>query len=311
VVIAFNISCGQCAYCQRGEFSGCDLTNDSKLMEQGYGGAHSAIFGYSRLLGNVPGSQAEFVRVPIAEVNCFPIPDEVPDEKALFLSDVLCTALHAVDMGEVGSGDTVVIWGLGPIGLYAARWAQIKGAKRVIGVDLVPERLALAKISFGVDILDRSHLKSEEVVKRLQDMVPGGADVVIDAVGFRFPVTTMHRVEKALGLETDSADVLTEAMTVVRKFGRVSVIGDYVGMANHFPVGHIMLKHLTVRAGQTPCQKYFEEVLAAVQSGEVDPTLMVTHRITLDQVPEAYERLSTQSEGWIKVFVAPHIALQE
>jgi len=131
VVIAFNIACGKCAFCQRGEFSGCDCTNDSKMNEEAYGGAHGAVFGYSRLLGSVPGSQAEFVRVPFGDVNCFPIPPTVPDHKALFLSDVLCTSLHAVDMGEVTEGDTVVIWGLGPIGLYAAKWAQLRGARRV------------------------------------------------------------------------------------------------------------------------------------------------------------------------------------
>jgi len=305
VVIAFNIACGKCAFCQRGEFSGCDTTNDSKMMEESYGGAHGAIFGYSRLLGNVPGSQAEFVRVPFGDVNCFPIPDSVPDSKALFLSDVLCTSLHAVDMGEVKEGDTVIIWGLGPIGLYAAKWAQLRGARRVIGIDLVPERLALAKTAFGVEVLNRAKLSSKDVTDRLHELVPGGADVVIEAVGFRMTSSTLHKIEKAIGLETDPSDILTECMTAVRKYGRVSIIGDYVGFSNHFPIGHIMMKHLTVRSGQTPCQKLFPEVMEAVERGDVDPTLMVTQRITLEQAPEAYEKLYGQKDGWIKVIISP------
>jgi threonine dehydrogenase-like Zn-dependent dehydrogenase len=254
VVVAFNIACGQCAWCKREEYSGCDLTNQSKLGDKFFGHAHGAIFGYGCMLGNVPGSQAEFVRVPIADVNCYPIPDSVPDEKALYLSDVLCTSLHAVEMGEVHEGDTVVIWGLGPIGLYTARWSQIRGAGRVIGVDLVPERLALAKEKFGIEVVDRSDLSSHELVQRLQEMVPDGADTVVEAVGFRFPTTTLHKIERAIGMvriakcfsftaplvkytalqETDTADILTECMTVVRKYGRVSIIGDYCGLVSRF-----------------------------------------------------------------------------
>jgi threonine dehydrogenase-like Zn-dependent dehydrogenase len=174
---------------------------------------------------------------------------------------------------------------------------------------MVRERLALAKISFGVETLDRSDLSSDDVVARLREMVPGGADVVIEAVGFRFASSIKHKLQRAVGLETDTADILTEAISVVRKYGRVSIIGDYIGLTNQFPIGFLMMKHLTVRSGQTPCQKYFEEVMAAVQSGEVDPTLMITHRITLEQAPEAYAKLFKQADGWIKVFMTPQIAL--
>jgi threonine dehydrogenase-like Zn-dependent dehydrogenase len=268
VVIAFDLACGDCDFCKRNEFSGCDATNSSRLTEKTYGQAHSAILGYGRMLGNVDGGQAEYIRVPIADVNCFKVPDDVPDKKALFLSDVLCTALHACDLGEVNEGDTAVIWGLGPIGLYTARWAQIKGAKRIIGIDLVPERLALARNAFKIEVLDRSELSSDQVVERLQELLPNGADVVIEASGFRFPVTTRHKIERAVGLETDTCDTLTELVNVVRKYGRVSIIADYLGTTNHFPIGHLMMKHLTVRSGQTPVQAYFPMVMDAVQSGE-------------------------------------------
>lgn len=260
VVIAFSVACGNCAFCNRGEFSGCDCTNDSKLFEEMYGGGRpaGAIFGYSRLVGNIPGSQAEYVRVPFGGVNCLRIPDSVPDEKALFISDVLPTALHATELGEVEEGDTVVIWGLGPIGLFAAQWSKIKKAKRVIGIDLVPERLSIARDALGIEVLDCSALSSAQVVSTLGSLLPppeGGADVVIDATGFRFSETWSDKLQRSIGLEADTPNVLRECLMVVRKFGRVSIIADYLGTTNRFPIGHIMMKHLTVRSGQCPVQK--------------------------------------------------------
>jgi len=305
VVIAFDIACGECEYCKRGEFTGCDMTNDSQEMKDMYGHAHCAIFGYSKLLGSVPGSQAQYVRVPIADVNCYPIPDDVPDEKALYLSDVLCTSLHAAEMGEVGPGDTVAIWGLGPIGLYTARWCQIKGATRIIGIDSVKERLQLAAHKFGIEVLDRSNMSKDEVIKELQRRCPRGFDVCIEAAGFRFSETLKSKIERAIGLQTDTADILTEIFMVVRKFGRVSIIGDYIGFANHFPIGYIMMKHLTLRSGQCPCQKYFKTVMDHVRDGSVDPTWMITHKITLDEVPDAYDKLHQQKDGYIKVLIKP------
>jgi threonine dehydrogenase-like Zn-dependent dehydrogenase len=305
VVIAFDIACGECARCQRQEFTGCDRTNDSRLFEEMYGGpAAAAIYGYSRLMGNVPGSQAEFVRVPFAEVNCYPIPDSVPDEKALFVSDVLSTALHAVEMGCVREGDSVAIWGLGPIGLYAAAWAKIKGAGRVIGIDLVPERLQLARDQFGLEVLDRSDLSSAQVLSKLRDLLPqGGVDVAIDATGFRFSQSWTSSVERALGMQSDTPDILVECMSLVRKFGHVSIIADYIGYANHFPIGHIMMKHLTVRSGQCPVQRYFKYVMDKLEQGAIDPTPMITHRISLEDVPRAYEQLFYKKEGYIKVLI--------
>jgi threonine dehydrogenase-like Zn-dependent dehydrogenase len=307
VVIAFGIACGECAFCQRGEFTGCDRTNDSRLFEEMYGGrAAGAIFGYSRLMGNIPGSQAEYVRVPFGDVNCYGIPDDVPDEKALYVSDVLATSLHATDLGEVGAGDNVVIWGLGPIGLYAGAWSKLKGAKRVFAIDKVPERLKLARDKFGIEVLDRSDLSSAQVVRKVLDLFPGsGVDVVIDATGFRFSETLLDKFERVVGLETDTPDILTECVSVVRKYGRVSIIADYIGYANHFPIGHIMMKHLTLRSGQCPVQKYFKTVMQALQEQQIDPTLMITHRLTLDQVPTAYEQLFYKTEGYIKVLITP------
>ncbi|TMW56298.1 hypothetical protein Poli38472_008946 [Pythium oligandrum] len=307
VVIAFDIACGECEFCHRQEYSGCDRSNDSHLFEEMYGGhPAAAIYGYSRLMGKVPGSQAEYVRVPFADVNLYPIPDSVPDEKALYVSDVLSTAFHATELGEVGEGDTVAIWGLGPIGLYAAAWSKLKGAKRVIGVDLVPERLTIAREKFGLEVFDRSDLSSAQVLSKLRDLLPrGGVDVAIDATGFRFSQSWMHTIERAIGMETDTPEIIGECMNIVRKYGRVAIIADYIGYANHFPVGHVMMKHLTVRSGQCPVQKYFKRVMEAIEKGQIDPTLMITNRLTLEQVPEAYDQLFYKQKGYLKVFITP------
>lgn len=307
VVIAFDIACGRCDACHRQEFTGCRETNNSLLAENVFGHAPGAIFGYSSLLGNVPGSQAEYVRVPIADVNCFPVPDSVPDKKALYLSDVLCTSLHAVDMGEVKEGDVVCIWGLGPIGLNAARWCQIRGAKRVIGIDLVPERLALAKNKLKIEVVDRVGLSSSDVVEILLGLIPGGADCCIEAVGFRFDMSLLHKAQRAIGLETDTPEILTECFKVARPYGVVSIIGDYVGMANQFPVGMIMMKHLKVLSGQCPCQKYFQYVMDKVEEGEIDPTFMITHEVKLSDAPLAYSKLYNKEDGMIKVFINPQM----
>jgi threonine dehydrogenase-like Zn-dependent dehydrogenase len=323
VVIAFDIACGQCDNCCRQEFTGCRETNDSRLAEKMLGHAPSAMFGYSRLMGNVPGSQAEFVRVPFADTNCYKVPSNVPDEKALYMSDVACTSYHAVDMGEVKDGDTVVIWGLGPIGLCAARWAQIRGARRVIGIDMVKERLELAENYLKIEVINRSVLSSSELVDTLNSVVPGGADCCIEAVGFRFPMSLLHQAQRAIGLETDTPEILSECFQVARPFGRVSVIGDYVGYANNFPIGMIALKHLTIKTGQVRfvfcfvfssfvlnlfsvlCQKYFDYVMEKIQDGTFDPSFIITHRVTLQGVPLAYSKLDTKSDGYIKVFVSP------
>lgn len=305
VVISCDIACGECDNCQRQEFSGCRTTNDSKLAENQFGHAPAAVFGFARMYGNVPGSQAEYVRVPIADVNCYLIPESIPDRKALYISDVLTTSLHAAELGEVKEGDTVCIWGLGPIGLNAIRWCQLKGAKRVIGIDLVKERIDLAKKTFHCEVLDRTGLSSEQVVAELNRQLPGGADVCIEAVGFRFDISFLHKMERAIGLETDTPEILYECFKVARPYGRISVIGDYAGTANHFPIGMIMMKHLTVASGPNPCQKYFKYVMDMLEAGEVDPTFMITHDITMEEVPTAYKMLFNKEDGIIKVFVRP------
>jgi len=306
VVIAFDIACGACGHCKKEQFTGCEETNNSRLADKFYGHAPAGLFGYSRLLGNYDGSQAEYVRVPFADVNCYPVPDDVPDEKALYLSDVLCTSLHACELGEVKEGDTVAIWGLGPIGLCTARWCQIRKAKRIVAIDLVPERLALASDKLGIEVIDRSNMNSKQLIEKLAEMEPNGFDVCVEAVGFRFPMSIMHKAAHAVGLETDSPELIDECLTSVTPYGHVSIIGDYAGYAHMFPIGKVMFKHATVRSGQCPCQKYFDYVMKKVQDGTFDPTFMITHRITLEDIPDAYAKLDKKQEGYIKVFVTPN-----
>ena len=189
VVISFSISCGDCSYCKRGETSCCDKTNPSRLMEKMYGHRTAGIFGYSHLLGGYPGTQAQFARVPFADIDLLPIPDDIPDDKALFLSDVVCTSFHSTELCNVQEGDVVGIWGLGPIGLLAARWCQIKGAKRVIGIDNVKARLDLGLNKLGIEVIDFS---TDDVCQLLSKMAPGGLDCAIDAAGFRYAKSTLH-----------------------------------------------------------------------------------------------------------------------
>jgi len=301
VVVAFDIACGTCDYCKRQEYTACDTTNPSKLVEAMYGHRTAALYGYSHLTGGVPGGQAEYVRVPFADVNCLPVPEGLTDEQVLYLSDVVPTAYHACELGSVKEGSVVAIWGLGPIGLCAARWAQIRGAKRVIGIDAVPERLAIARDILKIDTID---YKSKDVLKTLNEMIPGGPDVAIEAAGFEYAKTILHKVEMALSLETDTADILTECITAVRKFGSVSIIGVYSGFTNHFPIGAMMEKDLIVRGGQSPTQKYWEMALKKIQSGEFDPTFMITHKAKLADAPDLYEKFYNH-KGVIKVFLRP------
>jgi threonine dehydrogenase-like Zn-dependent dehydrogenase len=302
VVCSFNISCGKCEFCQREEFTACKVTNPSVLEETLYGHRTSAIFGYSHLTGGISGGQAEYVRVPFADTNCLLIPDEIPDEKALYLSDIIPTSLFGVDIAQVKKGQSVGIWGLGPIGLMCARWCQIIGASRIIGIDDVPERLELARNFLHIETLDYNEV---DVEKELVKMFPDGIDAAIECVGFEYAKTMKHKVERALGLETDTADILTEIIRSVRGFGHVAILGVYTGTANHFPIGSLMERGLTIRAGQSPTQKYWKTSLEKIQSGMLDPSFLITHRTSLEAAPTLYKNFYSKKEGTIKVFMRP------
>ena len=230
VVNSFCISCGQCEFCKRKLTTACEKTNASALHAKLFGSRMGGIFGYSHLTGGYAGGQAEFVRVPLADNNLLKVPQGVPDEKALYLSDVLPTSFHSVDYTGVKEGDTVAVWGLGPIGFMACYWAKQRGAKRVIGIDNNwRTEYARSKIP-GVETLDYSTLKSGETVpSKIHEMVPGGVDVSIDATGGEFGKGLAHKLELKLGVEQDTSEMVNECLYSTKKFGRVGIIGDYVG----------------------------------------------------------------------------------
>jgi len=303
VVVSFDIVDGTCDYCRRQEYTACDTTNDSELMEKMYGHRTSGMFGYSHLTGGYPGGQADYVRVPIADQNTLPLPDDVPDEKALYLSDIVPTAYHATEMAEVKEGDTVAIWGLGPVRLLAACWSQFRKASCIIGIDCVPERLELARKNIhGIKLIDFSTM---DVLESLKEFAPNGPDASIDAAGFDYAKSTTHKVERTTGLETDSGDVLNEIIMATRKYGRVSLIAVYAGSTNHFPIGAFMEKGLTMRGSQCPVQKYWEFCLEKIRSGEFDPSFVLTHVGRLAEAPQFYAKMYEKKDGVVKTFLKP------
>lgn len=214
VVASFQIACGQCEYCKRGLSSMCDTTNKSSVMNALYGHRIAGIFGYSHFAGGFMGGQAEYVRVPFADTNLLPIPDGVPDERALYLSDIVPTSYHACKRAKINKGDVVGIWGLGPIGLLCAHWCQLMGAQRIVGIDHVPERLEFAKQELKIETIN---FDEANPVDKVHELVPGGLDKSIDCAGFRYAKGILHKVERAVGLETDTSEMLNEQIKCVKK----------------------------------------------------------------------------------------------
>jgi threonine dehydrogenase-like Zn-dependent dehydrogenase len=304
VVVSFDISCGKCDFCQREEYSGCSRTNNSKVMEKLFGHTTGGMHGYGNLLGGYSGGQAEFMRVPYADVNCLKIPPEVPDEKALFLSDIACTSFHAaIELGKVKQGDTVAIWGAGPIGILSAKWCELFGARLIIVIDDVPDRLNLVKGKIrNVETINFDECNVKEAIERL---CPGGTDVAIEAAGFRYAKSVLHKIERKVGLETDTSEIVNEVIYCIRKFGRMVLIADYTGPTNHFNIGAMMEKHLYVSGGQATVQKHWKMVLRYIQDGTFDPTICLTHYGKLSDAPDFYDKFNRKVDGVIKVFLQP------
>lgn len=299
VVSSFQIGCGECDYCRDNLSSMCDKTGTSKVQEEMYGVTFSGIYGYSHFTGGYAGGQAEYVRAPRADYNLLKIPDIVPDEKALYLSDIVPTSYHSVVCANVKKGDIVAIWGLGPIGLCAVRWAQLKGAKRVIGIDNIESRLSKAE-SMGCKVVNSKY----DIAKEILDIVPGGVDASIDAAGFRYSNKVVHNIQRTLGLETDTSEIINEAIKSTRKFGSIALVADYVGYANQFLIGGIMEKGITLRGcGQAPVQKYWHELLDKIETGLFDPTFILTHRFAIEEFKELYQAFDEKKGGIEKVFV--------
>jgi threonine dehydrogenase-like Zn-dependent dehydrogenase len=303
-VVPSVIGCGGCFFCKRGEWSLCDNSNpNARLAEGAWGQATCGIFGYSHMMGGYAGSFAEFVRVPFADVGPRKIPDGVTDEQALFVSDAFPTGFMAADFCNIRPGDTVAVWGCGAVGQFAMKSARLLGAERVIAIDRLPERLQLARLFAGAEPLDYSRVNVPEALK---EMTGGrGPDACIDAVGMeahgKGSEGAYDRVKQALHLETDRAPVLRDAILACRKGGVVSIVGVYGGLVDKLPMGAAMNKGLTFRMGQMHAQRYLDHLLGLVSRGEVDPSLMVTHRMPLEDAQSAFDVFKKKRDGCVRV----------
>jgi len=307
VVVPFPIACGKCFFCQEGLWSLCDVSNpNAEMAEKVYGHPTAGIFGYSHLTGGYPGGQAEFVRVPFADVGPLIIPENVTYEEALFLGDILPTGYMAAENCRIKPGHTVAVWGCGPVGLFAIRSAYLLGAERVVAIDRFPERLALAK-KWGADVIDYSHDK--DVSELLNEKTRGrGPDSCIDAVGLEAhghtPGALYDSVKQTLKLETDRPYVLREAILACRKGGVVSIPGVYGGIVDKIPFGAAFQKGLHLEMGQTHVHKYMRPLLAMVEEGKFRPTDIISHRLTLDEAPMGYEKFVKKEDNCTKVVLA-------
>jgi threonine dehydrogenase-like Zn-dependent dehydrogenase len=309
VVVPFTIACGECFFCRNGFYSGCERTNpDRAKVEKLWGHSPAGLFGYSHLLGGYAGGQAEYMRVPYADVGPAKVPDGLSDEQVLFLSDIFPTGYMAAEFCDVKGGETIAVWGCGPVGQMAIRSAFLLGAERVIAIDTVPERLALAQKS-GAETID---FMKDDVYERLQDLTKGrGADGCIDAVGTeaesRASADSMiDRIKVATFMGTDRPHVLRQAITCCRNFGVVSIVGVYGGMLDKVPMGSAINRGLTFRMAQTPVQHYLPKLLERIATGDIDPAFVITHRASLEDGPELYRKFRDKKDGCIKVVMKPN-----
>jgi threonine dehydrogenase-like Zn-dependent dehydrogenase len=308
VVVPFTISCGECFFCKRGFYSGCERSNpNKKKAEEMWGHSPAGLFGYSHLLGGFPGGQAEYMRVPYANIGPIKVPDGLSDEQVLFLSDIFPTGFMAADFCGLKGGETVAVWGCGPVGQFAIKSAFLLGAERVIAIDTVPERLRLAEASRAITL----DFKKEDIYDRIQDLTDGrGADACIDAVGTE-PDTgsgfdaVVDRIKVATFMGTDRPHVLRQAIQCCRNFGVVSIVGVYGGFVDKIPMGSAINRGLTFRMAQTPVQHYLPQLLDRIQNGEIDPSFVITHRATLADGPKLYETFRDKADGCIKVVLKP------
>jgi threonine dehydrogenase-like Zn-dependent dehydrogenase len=306
VVVPFCIACGNCFFCQNQMTSLCDNSNpNAATAEKLYGYSASGLFGYSHLFGGYAGGQAQYVRVPFADVGPMVIPDSVSDEQALFLTDIFPTGYMAAENCNIKQGDIVAIWGAGPVGQFAIRSALLLGASRVIAIDNIPSRLELAKKG-GAETLNYDE---GDVVDRLRQLTAGrGPDSCIDAVGVEAHGSTVDAIydyaKMAMKLETDRPHALRQAIQACRKGGTISIPGVYGGVVDKFPLGVAFSKGLTFKMGQTNVHKYLKPLLNRVEKGEIDPSFVITHRMSLDQGAEGYSTFDAQ-DGCIKVVLRP------
>lgn len=307
VVVPFPIACGNCFFCQEKLYSVCENSNPNAWMaEKMWGHSPAGIFGYSHLTGGYAGGQAEYVRVPFADIGPLKIPDGMRDEEVLFLSDILPTGWMAAENAGIGAGDVVAIWGCGPVGLFAIQSAYLQGAERVIAIDRFPERLRLAQ-QMKAETLN---YEESAVLDALKEMTGGrGPDACIDAVGMEAHgaglIYTYDRFKQAAMMETDRPIALREALLACRNGGNVSIAGVYGGFVDKIPFGSVMNRSLTIKTGQTHVQRYMQPLLERIQKGEFDTTSLVTHNLPLAEAAHGYDIFMKKEEECVKVVLHP------
>jgi threonine dehydrogenase-like Zn-dependent dehydrogenase len=309
VVVPFTIACGNCFFCKKQLFSLCDVSNPNhELAQKQLGHSPSGLFGFSHLFGGYSGGQAEYLRVPFADVGPIKIESGLPDEMVLFLSDIFPTGYMAAENCQMEPGDTVAVWGCGPVAQFAIKSAWMLGAGRVIAIDRIAERLKMAQSQGKAETINYAE---ENVYERLQELTKGrGPDRCIDAVGCEAHAVTdlgraMETVAETMRLQGDRPYVLQEAIRCCRKGGSISVPGAYVGAADKIPMGAFMGKGLTMKSGQTHMQRYLKPLLQKIEAGEIDPSFVITHRVALADAPQAYKTFRDKAEGCIKVVLKP------
>jgi threonine dehydrogenase-like Zn-dependent dehydrogenase len=309
VVVPFTIACGNCLFCKKKIWAACDNSNpNAHLMEAAYGYSGSGLFGYSHMMGGYAGGQAQYVRVPFANVGPLKIESDLSDEKVLFLSDIFPTGYMAAENAQIEDGDTVAVWGCGPVGQFAIASAFMLGAARVIAIDRLPERLEMAR-SIGAVTVDFGE-EDVSVLTALKDLTGGsGPDACIDAVGLESHSRELQgfydRVKTALMLETDRPSVLRQAIQAVRKGGTVSIPGVYGGLLDKVPFGAAFGKGITMKMGQTNMHNYMKPLLDRIESGQIDPSYIISHRITLEEAPRMYEVWRDKRESVTKIVIDP------
>jgi len=308
VVVPFTITCGECEQCRRGNFSVCERSNrNRKLADKVYGHATAGLFGYTHLTGGYPGGQAEYVRVPFADSGPVKIPEGLDDRKVLFLGDIFPTGWQAAVQCEIEPDDTVAVWGAGPVGQFAIRSAVMLGAKQVVAIDGLPDRLSMAEAGGAIPV----NFEEESVLERLQELTGGkGPEKCIDAVGLEAHATRtvdsmMDRAKQAVMLESDRPHVLREMIYACRPAGTLSVPGVYGGLVDKIPFGALMNKGLTLRAGQTHVNRWTDDLLRRVQENEIDPSFVITHECGLEDGPEMYHTFREKHDGCVKVVLHP------
>lgn len=308
VVVPFPISCGKCFFCERGLFSLCENSNpNAPMAEMMWGHSPAGIYGYSHLLGGYAGGQAEFARVPFADVGPIKVDSGLSDEQVLFLSDIFPTGYMAAENANIHPGDTVAVWGCGPVGQFVIRSCFLLGAERVIAIDMYPERLRLAREG-GAETVN--YMEVDSLQETLKWMTGGrGPDACIDAVGLEAHghgvVDIYDKAKQAVRLQTDRPFALREAILSCRNGGTVSVPGVYGGFIDKFPIGAVMNRSITIKTGQTHVQRYLQPLLAMIMDGKIDPSFIVSHKLPLDQAPEAYKMFKEHKDECIKVVLKP------